>query len=707
MASLGEAFTNPDVAQGDFYSAQQIRYGEVEPNRFLPDAMKGNVGPTITNDTLSQFNTYDPYTESVSNKFSASGLSQLLQGQGDTTNEETYCRGFTGASSLPKLISDQDSQGTTPVRCGWRYKKSPGGGLPLVSQGALGTMNGPLNPQADSLGNGVEWIWDLKKAMNRHIKDFSATLPVSSDGLAAGQAVYPDLAICNQTNGFIRVDSAGNAAQGYTCARNNIVTNPASVTQASSQTPASEMANANASITLNCTRPGNNPSLSRDCLLQAIKNNGCSTEGTLYQAIESARANSTNFSQYLQTQPSFLTYQSRQGGNKITEDLFNKERGNWEMAVREIAKVQQAQNSQDPLARVAAQDLCTRAGTFDDYDFCSDLTDSTAIAGVDLKCMQAYWQEKNGKPAGLLYPSTKTLKPQFGTINTWGQYRRAVDAMQTQINSSDPIQQRTAINNFLGVSVNNVAFSPLNLDAVDQQFSLGGQPCQLWVDAKDGGSLTIDQNNRVRGWNDKSQRNNHLIQTSVMNRPTYRQEAQPGIEFDGVGNFLPIPNAYPMVSGNFTIFVVERRKSSKPENFSIGGTTINARNRNLVLGYVLSNLTRFAFWANDVDASVPNFQNTLEPTRIFTYEKQPLGRRIYINGSLSASDSNREMLAGWQGAALGRYFTRFYQGVLYEVIIYNQNLSPDRRQKVEAYLAHKWGLAASLPADHPYKNNSP
>jgi hypothetical protein len=29
------------------------------------------------------------------------------------------------------------------------------------------------------------------------------------------------------------------------------------------------------------------------------------------------------------------------------------------------------------------------------------------------------------------------------------------------------------------------------------------------------------------------------------------------------------------------------------------------------------------------------------------------------------------------------------------------------RQRVEGYLAHKWGLTANLPADHPYKNAAP
>jgi hypothetical protein len=42
-----------------------------------------------------------------------------------------------------------------------------------------------------------------------------------------------------------------------------------------------------------------------------------------------------------------------------------------------------------------------------------------------------------------------------------------------------------------------------------------------------------------------------------------------------------------------------------------------------------------------------------------------------------------------------------------EVIVTSTLLSTLDRQKTEGYLAHKWGLTASLPADHPYKVNPP
>lgn len=46
-------------------------------------------------------------------------------------------------------------------------------------------------------------------------------------------------------------------------------------------------------------------------------------------------------------------------------------------------------------------------------------------------------------------------------------------------------------------------------------------------------------------------------------------------------------------------------------------------------------------------------------------------------------------------------------GVVGEVIFGNGTLSDSDRQKIEGYLAHKWGLTANLPADHPYKNSEP
>lgn len=46
-------------------------------------------------------------------------------------------------------------------------------------------------------------------------------------------------------------------------------------------------------------------------------------------------------------------------------------------------------------------------------------------------------------------------------------------------------------------------------------------------------------------------------------------------------------------------------------------------------------------------------------------------------------------------------------GYISEVIIAASIASTDTRQRVEGYLAHKWGLTASLPNDHPFKWTKP
>ena len=48
-----------------------------------------------------------------------------------------------------------------------------------------------------------------------------------------------------------------------------------------------------------------------------------------------------------------------------------------------------------------------------------------------------------------------------------------------------------------------------------------------------------------------------------------------------------------------------------------------------------------------------------------------------------------------------------FHGVMNEIVITNNALGAPYRQKLEGYLAHKWGLAGNLPIGHPYENAAP
>jgi hypothetical protein len=78
---------------------------------------------------------------------------------------------------------------------------------------------------------------------------------------------------------------------------------------------------------------------------------------------------------------------------------------------------------------------------------------------------------------------------------------------------------------------------------------------------------------------------------------------------------------------------------------------------------------------------------------------------FYLNGTASAAvastgsfNSDKVILGGrWQGTS------PFWNGRFGEAIICKTNLSTSDRQKLEGYLAHKWGLAGSLPTNHVYR----
>ena len=84
---------------------------------------------------------------------------------------------------------------------------------------------------------------------------------------------------------------------------------------------------------------------------------------------------------------------------------------------------------------------------------------------------------------------------------------------------------------------------------------------------------------------------------------------------------------------------------------------------------------------------------------------------LYLNGSPAAGvASSGSFNAG--KVVLGSRWTasapsHWWKGNFGEAIICNANLSIEDRQKLEGYLAWKWGLQASLPSDHPYKSAAP
>lgn len=84
-------------------------------------------------------------------------------------------------------------------------------------------------------------------------------------------------------------------------------------------------------------------------------------------------------------------------------------------------------------------------------------------------------------------------------------------------------------------------------------------------------------------------------------------------------------------------------------------------------------------------------------------------RELWLNGSQDASASMAASTNTWGRPVLrlgSNAGTQTFDGMIYETL-FAHAIDTTTRQKVEGYLAHRYGLTANLPSGHPYKSSAP
>jgi hypothetical protein len=82
---------------------------------------------------------------------------------------------------------------------------------------------------------------------------------------------------------------------------------------------------------------------------------------------------------------------------------------------------------------------------------------------------------------------------------------------------------------------------------------------------------------------------------------------------------------------------------------------------------------------------------------------------MYYNGALTGTRNGSTSYSGNGSIVIGSSdgIHEAYTGTISEILIYNSVLSTANRQKIEGYLAWKWGFANNLSPSNPYKYDSP
>ena len=244
--------------------------------------------------------------------------------------------------------------------------------------------------------------------------------------------------------------------------------------------------------------------------------------------------------------------------------------------------------------------------------------------------------------------------------------------------------------------------------------------CTLWLDGADSSTITRSGVNMTQ-WNDKSGLANNMIPFSTFSNATVMSNYWNGLNvlnFSGVAVYqAPASSAvYPI---DVYIVLALKDLTTHVDVFSLTPSAAVDNFNNLGFSeYITSR------WYNGSSgfSRTPNTASTTNETSTsFLLMNWSIANNNYVirrNGTqLSQTASYTWTMTtgsifqlGWRISPLifspGSYAGAF-RGYIGEIVAFNSQLSTANRQKVEGYLASKWGLTSSLPTIHPYRQFEP
>ena len=252
----------------------------------------------------------------------------------------------------------------------------------------------------------------------------------------------------------------------------------------------------------------------------------------------------------------------------------------------------------------------------------------------------------------------------------------------------------------------------------DQSISLVKTTSQLevWLDAADHSTIFEDANfntsatTSVGGWKDKSGKNRHITQSNQAYKPSLNAKS---IGLNG-SQYLFNTSPFMYDRGSIEVFVVASGNTQSDKRIISEGSSSN---NNPVYAFQTTNQNphnRLAVYFRNSANSVMQSQSALSSDvamdgsfKILNWKDTGSQIMARVNGGNPGSASyTRSGTMGTDrfcvGGVLRSSFAEGFTGNIKEIIILSPTTDSER-QKLEGYLAHKWGLTTSLPITHPFK----
>lgn len=231
----------------------------------------------------------------------------------------------------------------------------------------------------------------------------------------------------------------------------------------------------------------------------------------------------------------------------------------------------------------------------------------------------------------------------------------------------------------------------------------------MWLDASDARTITLN-GSTVSQWDDKSGNRINATQSTAARQPTYTTNGlngNPVLTFNtssfsstanvnGLSSFMFYIVAKASTGSNYTSMLRFQTSTSKYFSYTWAGTSA-------------------ATIISETDATAPTgmasglVNNAWNIGAVRRVQNQANGFASYNNGTFVEGKTSPNSAFECGQLTIGSYIgtSEYFSGTIAEIVLFYTANDDVTRQRMEGYLAWKWGLESSLPNNHPYKNSPP
>jgi hypothetical protein len=323
-------------------------------------------------------------------------------------------------------------------------------------------------------------------------------------------------------------------------------------------------------------------------------------------------------------------------------------------------------------------------------------------------------------------PTTLTLNGRMalGATTNAGAYNEPFNGRIAEVLLYDgilTINQRNRVERYLSLKWNRPIINGISIVHPYTKYSHSLRPffpmeipnCQLWLDGADNSTFTFSSGNNIATWLDKSGNNRTATATgtitnlgNINGRSCTNWTQTTNVAGGGVATYFRGLNNISLTGSSMTVFAVFQMNSTSQQNsrvVSLGlNGTVDSANTNYAAPLLRLSNTSFQGFRNG-SRSTTDFSTVADIPVVATSQFDGTNHTLYVNGTgytPVASTGSFNITTYVIGNSMAEFNSVWFNGTIGEVLIFNTSLNLADRQRIEGYLADKWGLRSSFANSH-------